>query len=192
MQEQAGNLVVELAALCDALLPGNHRFPSATAVGAHGVAADRIRSRVGTAGLARLVAALAAGGGPLAGAADRPAVVARLQQDHPALFGTVQLALYTAYYESPAVIAAIRGLGLDYNDAPQPDGYRLPPFDAADPLSAPTHRRGFHRATEAVTRVDLSTLPVDPLAPEDYAAAVGAATGRGLLSTGTRKDAGAR
>ncbi|MGF1624827.1 MAG: hypothetical protein ACFCVH_08080, partial [Alphaproteobacteria bacterium] len=129
-------LAADLAALSDTLLPGSDRFPPASDVGANGVAADRIRARGGIDALERLVAALRRCGGPLATADPeaRPGIVARLEAEEPALFGLVRLALYTAYYESPAVVAAIRGLGLDYNDAPQPRGYELAPFDATDTL----------------------------------------------------------
>ncbi|MEZ5670571.1 MAG: hypothetical protein R3F55_24670 [Alphaproteobacteria bacterium] len=180
-------LAAELAALCDTMLPGDARFPCATDVGAQGVAADRLRMLVGQDGLDRIVAALAIGGGPLVGAADRNAVVAAFERAEPALFAAVRMALFTAYYESPAVVRAVRALGHDYNDAPQPRGYVMPAFDPADPLNAPPHRRGHFVATEAVQRVDLSKLPADPLAPEDHTAAVGKATGRGLLSIGTRE-----
>lgn len=181
-------LAAEMAALCDVMLPGDERFPAATVVGAHGVAMDRIRALAGEAGLDRIVHGLAACGGPLTDAADRTAVSVEFEAKEPDLFALVRMALFTAYYESPAVVRAIRAMGHDYNDAPLPGGYDMPAFDPRDPLNAPPHRRGFYVATDAVVRVDLSTLPDDPLAPEDFSKAVGKATGRGLLSTGTRED----
>jgi hypothetical protein len=54
------------------------------------------------------------------------------------------------------VIAAIRALGHDYNDAPQPDGYAMRPLARA--LDAPAVPRGQYVATSDVTRVDLSGL----------------------------------
>lgn len=187
-------LATEWSALCDALLPGDDRFPPATVVCAHGVAADRLRAQAGQSGLDAVAAALIEGGGPLAALAKdaRPAVVAAFETAAPELFALVRLALFTAYYESPAVVRAIRAMGHDYNDAPQPRGYPLPPFDPSDPLSAPRHRRGGFVATGAVVRLDLSTIASDPLAAEDHAAAAGTATGRGLLSTGTRDAADER
>ena len=181
-------LAAELAALCDVMLPGDERFPAATAVGAHGVAMDRIRALAGGAGLDRIVHGLAECGGPLTDAADPTAVAVEFEATEPDLFALVRMALFTAYYESPAVVRAIRAMGHDYNDAPLPRGYVMPAFDPEDPLNAPVHRRGFYVATDAVVRVDLSTLPDDPLAPEDFRKAVGKASGRGLLSTGTRED----
>ncbi len=184
----------ELALLADVLLPGSARYPAASTVGVHGVMADRLRKLGGTALLEALADAMAGSGGPL-GPLDRSArqqVVARLEADHPDLFGHVRLAAYTAYYESPAVVAAVRASGIAYNDAPQPNGYAMAPFDPANPQDAPTHRRGGYVATGAVRRVDLSTLPEDPLAPEIVDQNLGVATGRGNLSSGTRKDAGGR
>src|SRR5690606_22212377 len=134
----------------------------------------------GEAGLDRVIEAMRACGGPLASAADRTAVVRAFETQHPELFGLVRLALFTAYYESPAVIRAIRALGHVYNAAPQPAGYDMPPFDPDDPLHAPRHRRGSYVPTAEVRRVDLSPLPPDPLAPEDYRQEQGTATGRGL------------
>lgn len=180
-------LAAELAALCDTMLPGDQRFPSATAVGAQGVTMDRLRTLAGQDGLDRIVSRLRDCGGPLTGAADLAGVVSAFETAEPDLFGMLRLALFTAYYESPAVVRAIRALGHDYNDAPQPRGYRMPAFDASDPLNAPAHSRGFYVATQDVTQVDPTSLPPQPLAPEDYRAAFGKATGRGLLSMGTRE-----
>ena len=44
---------------------------------------------------------------------------------------------YLAYYESPTVVRAVRSLGHVYNDAPQPVGYAMAPFDENDPHQAP-------------------------------------------------------
>ena len=67
----------ELAALVDTLIPGDELFPSAAAVGTHGLVGPRLRQLLGGDGLARLSAAL----GPLAALdrAAREAAVARLE-----------------------------------------------------------------------------------------------------------------
>ena len=52
------------------------------------------------------------------------------------------------------MIAAIRSLGIVYNDAPQPEGYAMRPFDPA--LDLPKEKRGRFVPTDAVARVDLS------------------------------------
>lgn len=141
-----------LAAFADALLPGDGLFPAASAVGAHGVMAARLRERRGASAPGALAAALVARGG----LEDATRAAERLETDEPRLFDTARAFLTFAYYESPPVIAAIRSLGHVYNDAPQPEGYAMRPFDAA--RDAPATPRGRYVATEAVTRVDLSFL----------------------------------
>lgn len=148
----------ELAALADVMIPGDGLFPSASAAGAHALLAGRLRELGGAELVERVVQALGAAGGPLAplAAEARLAVVARFERAEPELFGQARMALYLGYYEQPDVIAAVRALGFDYNDAPLPRGYPLEPFDPA--IDAPRHRRGGYVATEAVRRVDLSGL----------------------------------
>ncbi len=141
-----------IAAFADTILPGDDLFPSAAAVGAHGVLTTRLRERLGADAPARLAAALVARGG-----FDDPDVAARrLEAEEPRLFDTARAFLTFAYYESPAVIAAIRALGHDYNDAPQPAGYAMRPL--AREQDAPAVPRGRYVATGDVTRVDLSGL----------------------------------
>lgn len=166
-------LAAELAALVDTLLPGDDRFPAAGAIGLHGMFADRFRRLLGPDGLEKLVAALAAAGGPIAAQppSARPAILQKLATDRPELFQAARMVAYLSYYENPDVIAAVRSLGRRYNASPQPAGYPMAAFDADDPRQAPTHRRGRYVATNQVRRVDLSTLPEDPLAPEDWRAA---------------------
>ena len=82
----------------------------------------------------------------------------------------------------------MRALGHVYNDAPQPAGYAMAPFDETDPLQAPAHRRGHYVGTEDVTRLDLAPLPPDPLASETVTENDAVATGRG----GIAKGAGSR
>jgi hypothetical protein len=141
-----------LAGFADALLPGDDLFPSASAAGAHGVMAARLRDRLGEGSVDRLAAALVARGG----LDDAPGAAARLEADEPRLFDTARAFLTFAYYEAPAVIAAIRTLGHDYNDAPQPKGYAMRPLDPT--RDAPAIPRGGFVATEDVVRVDLSGL----------------------------------
>lgn len=148
----------ELAALADVMIPGDGAFPSASAVGAHGLLADRLRELGGSSLVERLRAALTVNGGPLAAQApaQRVQTVASLERTEPELFAQARMALYLAYYAQPDVIAAVRQLGFAYNDAPLPQGYALDPFDPA--IDAPKHGRGRYVATEAVRRVDLSGL----------------------------------
>lgn len=82
--------------------------------------------------------------------------VATLSTTAPALFDLARVALTYAYYETPAVIAVLRRLGFDYNDAPQPKGYAMRPFDPS--IDSPKERRGHYVATSDVQRVDMSGL----------------------------------
>jgi hypothetical protein len=141
-----------LAAFADAMLPGDDIFPSASAVGAHGILALRLRDLMGPDAPGALAAAFVARGG-LSAPADAAAL---LEKETPALFDAALMVLYYAYYETPAAIAAIRSLGIVYNDAPQPLGYAMRPFDPA--LDLPGNPRGHFVPTAEVVRVDLSGI----------------------------------
>ena len=185
MTDPAG-IAAMLRDLLDVLLPGDGRFPPASEAGAHGVVADRLAAQLGEGALDDLAAALEASGGPLAplGAQEREAVVRRFEGSRPEQFETLRMFAYHAYYESPAVVRAVRALGHVYNDAPQPEGYAMTPFDESDPSQAPRHRRGSYVRTEDVTRVDLTPLPADPLAPETVTREDAVASGRGAIAKG--------
>ena len=179
-----------LKELVDVLLPGDGRFPAASEAGIHGVVADRLVAQAGESALDDLAATVAACGGPLAplGPAERQAVVRRIEVAHPERFETLRTIGYLAYYESPAVVRAVRALGHVYNDAPQPAGYAMAPFDERDPAQAPAHRRGAYVRTEEVARLDLAPLPAEPLAPQRVTRDDAVASGRGAIA----KGAGAR
>lgn len=146
-----------LAAFVDTLIPGDADFPPASAAGAHGIVANRVRKQLGHDGFQRLVALLDRDE-PFAAASPevRARAVQRLEAEDAELFVFLRFATYFAYYETPAVIAAIRALGHDYNDAPQPLGYELPPFDPKKHL--PASPRGSYKTTSEIARIDLSTL----------------------------------
>ena len=139
----------DLALFLNTLLPGDDLFPTATASGMLALA----RARMAADLQAPLTAALAAHGW-----GGRPAgdVVAGVEAAEPALFDAVRKLAYLTYYEQPAVIAAIRGLGFTYNDAPLPDGYPAERFNPA--TDTPSHGRGRWIAADAVVRVDLGAL----------------------------------
>jgi hypothetical protein len=145
-----------MADFADAIFPGDSLFPSASDAGAHGVMAARLGERAGRDVPARLARAFL----DRAKDGDPSAAAARLQVEEPALFETARTFLTFAYYEAPSVIAAIRALGHVYNDAPQPDGYALRPFDPA--REAPAPARGAYVRTGDVVRVDLSGIAVSP------------------------------
>lgn len=151
-----------LGAVADTLLPGDGLFPPASAVGAHGLLAERLRERLGVEGLDRFTAALAAASDDRSFAAlaggDRAAAVRRLEEEDPELFALLRTILYYAYYQSPLVVRAVRALGWDYNDAPQPLGYDLAAFDPTPGANLPATPRGSYKRTEEITRIDLGPL----------------------------------
>jgi hypothetical protein len=145
-------LAKALELFADAILPGDDLFPAASSVGAQGLLASRLRERFGPEGPATLAATLIERGG----LADAEAAAKRLEVEKPTLFGAAQQVLVYAYYEAPAVIAAIRTLGHIYNETPQPEGYRLRSFDPG--RDTPAKPRGHYVATHDVRRVDLSDI----------------------------------
>ncbi len=186
MATKPAEIAATLKALVDVLLPGDERFPAASDAGTHGVVADRLVAQTGEAALDDLARTIKACGGPLAplSRAERQDVVRRFETDHPEQFETLRMIAYLAYYESPAVVRAVRSLGHVYNDAPQPAGYAMAPFDESDPRQVPQHRRGSFVRTEDVTRLDLTPLPSEPLAPETITRDDAVASGRGAIAKG--------
>ncbi|MGF1473986.1 MAG: hypothetical protein ACFB6S_00290 [Geminicoccaceae bacterium] len=123
----------EVVALVDTLIPGDDRFPPASLVGTHGHLVTRLRELHGPEALAQALQKLGEAAGALAtrDPSERNTAVGRFEQADPALFQMLRMITYLSYYEQPAVIDVLRGMGFDYNDAPLPDGYRLEPFDPA-------------------------------------------------------------
>ena len=153
---------IELATLLrdfvDVLIPGEGPWPAASVVGVQGVLAMRLLEARGEDGAAELEVALLASGGPLAplDAAGRRAVVERLEREQAQLFALARNTAYVAYYESPAVVRAVAGLGQPYRAMPGKDGYPMAPFDLT--RDRPTHGRGVYVRTDDVQRLDLSQL----------------------------------
>ncbi len=144
-----------LRGLIDTLLPGGHGFPAASATGMVGPLAARLDA-TDAALLGRLATGLRTQGTLPDGEEGWSNAVAQLEASEPKLFDEVRKYAYLTYYEQGSVIAAIRALGLRYNDAPLPEGYPAEPFDAA--TDAPRHARGRWIATEQVQPVDVSRL----------------------------------
>lgn len=147
-----------LEAFVDTLLPGDSLFPPASQVGAQHMLAERLRAYHGSDAVERLVRLLSNDGQSFAALPPQARVrsVRRLERDEPVLFAFVRAATYFAYYQHPSVVRAIRKLGHDYNDAPQPQGYTMPAFDPA--INAPKHQRGYYKKTEEIAPVDTSAL----------------------------------
>ena len=150
-------LAETLAAFVDVLIPGDELFPAASATGAQALLTERIWRRYGNEGHPRVINALdGARSFRDAFLNARVEAVRRFEVDDPELFAFLRFATYFAYYQQPAVVAAIQALGHDYNVTPQPLGYELPPFDPARHL--PREPRGSYKATDDIVRIDLSAL----------------------------------
>jgi hypothetical protein len=152
-----------LAAFVDTLLPGDDVFPPASLAGAQELLADRLRERYGASavfGLVKRLDEFCEDDQHFAQATpdQRVTVVRRLESEAPDLFAFVYAAACYAYYASPLVTAAIRTLGHEYNEAPQPDGYVLPAFDFTPGVNVPFAPKGTYKMTGTIERVDLSSL----------------------------------
>ncbi len=147
-----------LHVLVDVLIPGDSLFPPASQVGVQHALAERLRAHQSEDAIDRLVTTLSIERRAFTRLSpqERVRAVRRLERTDPGLFAFIRTATYFAYYQHPLVVRAIRQLGYEYNDAPQPRGYAMPPFDPA--LDAPSHQRGFYKKTEDVSRVDTSSL----------------------------------
>ena len=143
--------------LVDVLLPGDDLFPVASLVGTHGLVLHRLRDRIGYHQLNALLDYLS----PLDSASieQAPGVVQTIADAEPVLFAVVRNVTYMSYYASPVVIEAIRRLGHVYNDAPQPLGYTLRPFDPTPGVDLPAIPRGSYKATTDIKRLDLAAWP---------------------------------
>jgi hypothetical protein len=145
--------------LVDALLPGDGDFPSASAAGVHGVVLDRLRQRIGHEGIAQIARAIEGDEDirAMTEAQVRDAVAA-MQSTAPDLFAELRFVAYLSYYEAPPVIAALRALGHEYNDAPLPLGYTLSPFDPRPGADLPATPRGSYKQTDEIAPIDMSSL----------------------------------
>jgi hypothetical protein len=130
-----------VAALADAMIPGNGDYPSASAAQVPLFIEERA-SEEDRARLAALVDRY-----PLAGPQEAAAALAELEKGDAWTFGWVREYVYHGYYAAPRVLAAMRDRGYDYHGAPQPLGYRLP-GETARPAVA----RGSYIPTAEVTR----------------------------------------
>ncbi len=149
-----------MAAMCDALLPGDGDFPRASVTGIQAVVASRLRERYGGVIFENLAQDLAVEGRGFAELSDdeRVGALERLEAEKPEFFGYVLSAAYLAYYATPPVIEAIRLDGHVYNDAPQPLGYELTPFSFTPGVDLPMVPRGSFKWTMKMERIDLSSL----------------------------------
>jgi hypothetical protein len=149
-----------MAAVCDALLPGEGNYPRASVTGIQAVVANRLRERYGGVIFDNLTQDLAIEGRGFVALDENEQVAAlkRLEAEKPEFFGYLLMAAYLAYYATPPVIDAIRLDGHIYNDAPQPLGYELKPFSFTPGVDLPLVPRGSFKWTFMVERIDISSL----------------------------------
>jgi hypothetical protein len=149
-----------LAAVCDALLPGDGDYPSASLTGTHGIVANRLRDRYGIEIFGMLARDLTTGSEGFLDIdeAGRVAALTALQADKPEFFAYLLAATYLAYYATPPVIEAIRLDGHIYNDAPLPLGYELTPFSFTPGVDVPLDPKGSFKWTFQMERIDISSL----------------------------------
>lgn len=153
-------MAATLAAFVDVLLPGDELFPAASTVGTQALLADRLRALLGAEAVAEAVRSLSEDARSFSGLApeERVAAVRRLEQRLPDRFDLLRSVTYYAYYQNPAVVQCVRELDFDYNDAPQPRGYEMQPFDPTPGADAPASPRGSYTATAEVVPIDVSEL----------------------------------
>ena len=149
-----------LSALIDVLIPGDDLFPAASLAGATGLVFERLRALEGERFVEDLLAYLdqAAGGREFAAlpSEEQRRLVAQLERERPSWFEQLRMVTYLSYYQLPPVVRAVRALGFEYNEAPQPRGYSMDPFDPA--VDLPKQPKGAYVPTDAIRRVDLSGL----------------------------------
>jgi Gluconate 2-dehydrogenase subunit 3 len=149
-----------LAAFVNTLLPGDDLFPSASSTGTQAGLADRMRAARPPVAFADFCESLTLQGRSFSDLTyeERVSAVANLESDNPQFFSFLRMATVLAYYATPTVIEAIRALGHDYNDAPQPEGYDLPKFAFVPGVDIPMNPKGFFKWTFMMEPIDISSL----------------------------------
>lgn len=119
-----------LACLLDTLLPGDGAdWPAAGALDLARRAWDLAGEAPGGHRALETVLARLPDGFTALPAHAREAALAMIEAADPDAFAQVVAAAYSAYYTDPAIRAVIERLTGYENRPPQPDGYRLDPFD---------------------------------------------------------------
>lgn len=146
------------AGFVDVILPGDDVWPSGAVIGVQSLLALRLLEQRGKHEFARAAQALTAAGAPFEGLGEaaRVAVVTRFEAGDPELFGWMRDTAYVTYYESPFVAEVINLKGHFYELRPHIKGYPVPHFDPE--RHTPRHGRGRYVATDAVRRLDTSSL----------------------------------
>ena len=129
-----------LAAVLDTMLPGDDAFPSASAVDL----AARLMSDAFFAVPTRAALALLPNDMQAVDPPTRVTLIAALEANHPAVFGALITAAYSAYYAAEPTLKAVEGATGYEARSPQPEGYALKPFDPAL-LAIPAARAPHYR-----------------------------------------------
>ena len=114
-------------ALLDALLPGDGRFPPASALGL----ADLLAGHPRFGGLLAPVLALLPPDFDQQDSAGRHAALQSIEQAAPEPFSALLTGAYSLYYSHPTVAAVIADQMGHAPGPPQPRGHDLEPFDPA-------------------------------------------------------------
>jgi hypothetical protein len=141
-------VLATISRVIDAFIPGDADFPAASDTGASHLVLQRLLDYSGVAFLNETVDLLAD--------QDAGAIIDSWQAEDPVRYEALRFVIYLSYYQQPEVIAALQRLGHDYNLAPQPLGYALPPFDPEK--HRPAEPRGVWFTTDGIQPVDLSGL----------------------------------
>ncbi len=131
-----------LQSLLDILIPGDADFPAPGAIDL--AAAMLAHARFAAFAEAALVR-LPPDFGSL-GTGDVIAAVEALEAADPEGFGALLTGLYSLYYVHPAVLEAVERVSGYAARPPQPEGYRLAPFDPAV-VAIPASRGRLYRET---------------------------------------------
>lgn len=144
-----------LSAVVETLLPGGDGFPPASSTSTPGLMVHVLGMHAVETWLRPGLASIEILGGGDFLMIDGPArteALRRAQEEDGPFFDRLLDLAYYSYYAQPAVIEAVRALGIEYNDTPQPRGYEMDPFVPNNPEMLPAHPRGYYKKTTEVKR----------------------------------------
>ncbi|WP_336644837.1 hypothetical protein [Microbacterium sp. USHLN186] len=134
------DLASSLDALADVLIPGSEEWPAPSELMLGADLLGRLRERETKALRAAVTTLVAAGWFTSGTVAERVALMSEFAEREPVLFELLRRCVYYGYYAQPRVVGVLRALGYDFNEAPQPRGYRMDPLTAKDVAGVDTRR----------------------------------------------------
>jgi hypothetical protein len=147
--------VEKLDGVVDTLLPGGEGFPPASSIGTAEYMMSQLRPGELDGWLRPMldtISTLAGGDFLDCDGTGRAQALRRMESEHRPVFERLLALTYYCYYAQPAVVDVVRGMGFQYNNAPQPLGYRMEPFDPSHPEMLPQTPRGYYKRTEEIVR----------------------------------------